>query len=336
MFVSGGGHADSHFCENGVYALEADTMAFSTIVGRSPSSAAQYWDASRGVFVAGMQGVGGRAPLADGTAPASHTYDSLVWIPSNIVGNRRGAILMFAHTVGIIDLDTGSYDTPYYNGDSPVDLSYKICVSDGWNVLHARANFHYRHWDLRPTTRTPTIWNSNSRGAFAGSFSSGTNIVYDNKMMVRMPQRREFVVLSGGINARCRMGQGFDSGDRTGWGRFHDAITITSSDGSHLMFNDSANWRDRSVATHFFAAGGTYDHWGNCIWVQSNVAGGGLFRLTGLDGNTWTSERVAGAEALSTSGNGTYHRCQLFVKGMARCLMRVSSTTGYPEVCRVA
>ena len=29
MYLSGGGHADSHFCENGIYELSVDTLRFS-------------------------------------------------------------------------------------------------------------------------------------------------------------------------------------------------------------------------------------------------------------------------------------------------------------------
>jgi hypothetical protein len=283
-----------------------------------------------------MQGVGGKAPLADGTVPASHTCDSLVWIPANVVGNSAGALLMFGHTVGIVNLDTASYDTVHFAGDSPVSLSYKICEVDGWNVLHAYANFYYRRWDMRPTTRSKTLWSNDSRGAFVGSFSAGANVVYDGKTMIRMPQRREFVSLSGAVNTRCRYGNGFDSGVQGSWSAFHDQVSITSDDGSHADLNNPANWVDAQPLTPFFASGGTYDYWGNCLWLQSNLAGGGLYRLTGLNSNVWRSERIAGAAALTTAGNGTFHRCQVAVKGTARVLMRVTSTTSPPEVCRIA
>jgi hypothetical protein len=283
-----------------------------------------------------MNGIGGDAPLKDGSIAATHNYDALVWVPANIAGNQRGALLMFNDAVGVIDLDNGSYDTAYFAESSPDDLSYKICEMDGWNLIHARASYFYRLWDMRPETRTATLWSPDSRGAYIKQFSSGALVRYDHKMMVRMPHRREFVSISGSTNTRCRYGEAFDSGNITNWSAFHDEIQFTSSDGSHLVFSDASQWRDQSVDTPLFAAGGCYDYWGNCIWVQSNLLGGALYKITGLDSNTWTVSRQDGVSALSATVNGTYHRCQVMVKGTATCLIRVSSTTGYPEICRVA
>ena len=336
MYLSGGGHADSHFCENGIYALSADTLRFEAAVERSPTDAAQYWDSVSSSLLSGMVGRGGGAPLKDGSIPASHTYDSLVWIPANVVGNQRGALVMFHEAVGVVDLDTASYDTAHFAGSTPVDLSYKICEVDGWNLIHARASYFYRQWDLRPTTRSQTLWSEDSRGAFIGQFSSGSLVPYSDKMMVRMPHRREFVSIAGYANTRCRYGQAFDAGNTQNWSAYHDDIRFTSLDGSHSIFNDSAHWRDQSTDTPLFAAGGCFDYWGNCLWVQSNLQNGALYKITGLDSNSWTVSGVNGAAALTTSSNGTFHRCQVFVKGTATCLMRVSSTTGFPEVCRVA
>lgn len=336
MYLSGGGHADSHLCENGIYVLSVDTLRFDVAVPRAPASAAQYWHPTLQYFAPGMIGGGGNAPLVDGSVPASHTYDTLVWIPANVMGNQRGGIMMFHDVVGVVDLDTATYDTAHFSGPSPVDLSYKICEMDGWNLIHPRASFYYRLWDMRPTTRSATLWSADSRGAYLRQFNAGANVVYNHKMMVRMPHRREFVMLSAAAHTRCRYGQGFDSGNRQDWTAFHDRITFSSPDGSDAIFNSAANWQDSSTDTPLFAAGGAYDYWGNCIWVQSNLTGGDLYKIDGIAGNNWTVQRVPNVRALSSTVNGTYHRCQVFVKGTATCLLRVSSTTGYPEVCRVA
>jgi hypothetical protein len=336
MYFSGGGHADSHFCENGIYELEADTLRFSMAMPRAPMSAAQYWDPASQNFVSGTNGSGGGPPLRDGSVPASHTYDSLIWIPSNVVGNQRGAILMFHYGIGVVDLDTRTYDTALFDHTATYDLSYKMNEMDGWNMIYARANFYYRRWDMRPTARSVSRWSNNSRGTDLGYFDAGANIVYNHKMMVRMPHRREFVVLSGTANTRCRYGQAFDSNNRNSWRTYHDTITLTSSDGSHLDFANRGLWTDTGTGGSLFAAGGTYDHWGNCIWVQSNHQGGTLYKITGLNSNSWTVSRVTGAAALTASKNGTYHRCQVIYKGAATCLLRASSTIGWPEVCRVA
>jgi hypothetical protein len=345
MYLSGGGHADSHICENGIYALSAETLRFTVARQRSPMSAGQYWNGSQLVPVASPSDPGNNSAnscMADGAPGASHTFDALEWIPANVMGNRRGGVLMFHYSHQVLDLDTGQYDTAWFNpaNPTPVDLSYKMVLMDGWNALHARADFFYRLWDFAPSARSATIWSANSRGNYIKQFSAGTRIVYSHKMMVRMPQRREFAVLAapGGVpmHRRVRMGQGFDSGNRTDWSAFSDPITLTSSDGSHVFFNTEANWRDQEPDTALFAAGGTYDYWGNCIWVQSNLAGGALYKISGLEGSTWTTQLVSGAAALTSTRNGTYHRCQVATRGASRVLIRVSTTTSLPEVCRIA
>ncbi len=336
MYISGGGHADSHFCENGIFELSADTLRFSVAMPRAPMSAAQYWDPTSQSFVSGVNGLGGGPPLKDGSIPASHTYDALVWIPSNIVGNQRGAVLMFHYGIGVVDLDTRTYDTALFDHTATYDLSYKICEMDGWNMIYTRASFFHRRWDMRPAARSVSKWSNDSRGIALGQFSAGANLVNGPKLMVRMPHRREFVILSGSANTRCRYGQAFDSNQRSSWAGFNDTITLTSTDGSHMDFRDTSMWTDAAFGSPLFAAGGTYDHWGNCIWVQSNNQGGPLYKITGLAGNTWTVSRVAGPAALTRSKNGTYHRCQTIVMGRATCLLRASSTTSWPEVCRVA
>jgi hypothetical protein len=336
MYLSGGGHSSSHYCENGIYELSADTLQFSETVRRSPLDASQYWDEAQKRIVPGLRRPMANSPLADGTVPASHTYNSLVWVPGHVASNRRGALVMFHDAVGVVDLDTARYDTLHYNGPSPVDLSYKNCEMDGWTLLHMRIGNQYRRWDLRPSVRSKTLHSDNSRGAYVGNMDAGAELVYGHMLMVRMPQRREYVVLSGTANTRCRYGQALDSGSAGPWSAFHDRITLVFEDDSRAHFNNPAHWVLRTPSAPLFAAGGTFDFWGQCIWVQSNLAGGPLFKITGLDTNSWRVERVLGAAALTTNINGTYQRCQLFVKGAARCLLRVSSTTGYPEVCRVA
>ena len=345
MYLSGGGHADSHICENGIYALSADTLRFSIARARSPMSAGQWYDAVNRRFVAvtgptDPKNGSANTCMTDGTSGATHTFDALEWIPPAVAGNSKGALLMFTGSKEILNLDTQQYDTSHFDGELLTDLSYKIVVMDGWNAIHARADFYYRLWDFAPATRTSTLWSNDSRGRYIKQFDAGARIVYNHKMLVRMPNRREFVVLSapGGtpIHVRARYGQAFDSGNRRSWGAFHDSISLNSLDGSHMIFSDPENWRDQDPDTALFAAGGTYDHWGNCIWVQTNLQGGALYKISGLDSNSWTTQRVTGAAAISTSRNGTYHRCQLLTKGASRCLMRVSSTTGNPEVCRVA
>ena len=256
MFISGGGHADSHLCENGIYAFDGETLRFSVAVPRSPKSAALKQN-MQGQFEVIARDDDPRqesanAPMADGHVGATHTYDTIDYVPPALMSNTRGGLVMFSSSVHVYDLDTATSDVPFYDAtvNGNIDLSYKISFMDGWQLFHARASFYYRQWDLRPVTRTATQWSnaygngSLSRGAMVGSFSSGANFVYNHKSMAKLWQRREVVVLSASSKIRVRYGDAVDARNVADWAAYTDQITLTSTDGSHADFDVAAAYRD--------------------------------------------------------------------------------------------
>jgi hypothetical protein len=347
MFVSGGGHADSHMCENGIYAFDSETMRWQVAVPRSPMSDGLKQSAG-GVFEPILDPSDPRqesanGPMADGHVGATHTYDTIDFVPPSVMGNTRGGIIMFAGSVHVYDLDTQTSDVPYYDSaiPNPVDLSYKISFVDGWKLFHARARYSYRHWDLSPHIRSNTEWSAyvgngaTSRGAFVKTINSGAEFIYSHKAMVKMWQRREVAVLSSSARIRVRYGQAVDAGIPDNWAAYSDTITLTSLDGSHLDFNEVDVFRDDNFAHTMYAAGFAYDPVDDCLWVTTNHVGGASYKITGLNGNTWTTQRVVGAANLTRALNGTYGRMQVTTRGGATCLIRVPSVPGYTEIMRV-
>jgi hypothetical protein len=284
--------------------------------------------------------------MADGAPPATHTFDAMWWFPDELVGNQRGALLMFAGPIHVLDLDTQTYDVAHHDVDTvDVDLSYKIMWADGWNVVHARASFYYRLWDVAPTTREPTTWSEHigqpdSRGTFVKSFDAGTMFPYNHKMMCKMPRRREVVVIGvdgtvGGVIARrVRYGDAFDAGNTESWGEFSDPIALTSNDGSSDEFT-APSMMDQDLDSALYAAGMAHDATGNRIWVVSNLEGGSTYEITGLDGSRWTVRRLEDPANLTSSSNGTFERVQCIDHSGHTLLIRATQVDGFTEVMRV-
>ena len=351
MYVSGGGHSDSHICENGIYCFDKDTMRWTIAKARTAKSNAQKYNVATTTFETGFADSDGRngsanSCMADGSPGASHTYDALNWIPPSVVGNTNGAILMFHYGKEVLDLDTGTYDTSHVRHDNPsvangeVDMSYKIVFMDGWNAYHARASFQFRQWDFSPSSRSTIIWSTylgggaTSRGAFIRTIG-GDLFEYGPKALAKMEQRREIANFSGSGVKRLRYGQAIDAGNTTDWTSYSDSITLTSSDGSHTTLTTGSNYVDASGS--LFACGAAYDATGDCIWIVSNFVGGPTYKVSGIStGNTWTTEIVSGASNLASVANGTYERCRLFTQGPSRMLMRATTVTNYTQIMRVA
>jgi hypothetical protein len=334
MYISGGGHADSHFCENGVYALSGRSLTFSVAQARSPITAAQFYDTSTNTVKPGMTGGGAGYPLADGSVGASHTYDALIWVPPALMGNSKGGLLNYGGSKGLLDLDSGKYDTPHFQAADITDMSYKIAVMDGWQVIHPRASWYYKRYDF--SQREATTYHPNSRGKALPQVTGSPEVVYNHKAFCWMRQRREFVSFAKDQSAtRVRYGQAIDSGNQADWSAYHDAITLQSSDGSHLDFS-AANFLDQTSVNLLTSAGAAYDPFNDVIWIQANHAGSGLYEISGLNGKVWTTRRIVGASAPTTSRNGTFGRFQVFKVGTVKLAMRVTSTTSPVEVIRLA
>lgn len=351
LYISGGGHADSHLCENGIYMLDGATMRFSVAKARTATSNAQKYNTSTLTFESGFAASDARNESAnccmlDGSPGASHTYDAMEYIPASVMGNTAGGILMFHYGKEVLDLDTGLYDTSHFMPDASdgvntpeVDLSNKIVFMDGWDAYHARASYYYRRWNFHPDTREATPWSTflgggaTSRGQLIETIDAGATFPYSDRAICKMPQRREIANFDGTAVIRVRYGEAKDA-SATNWAAYTDDITLTSSDGSHTVLMTEANYTDADTDTALFACGMAYDHDNNCIWVVSNLAGGATYKITGLDGTTWTVEQVPDAANLTSTMNGTFERCRVFHLGGETLLVRVPSVTGYAEVMR--
>jgi hypothetical protein len=348
MYVSGGGHADSHLAENGIYGFNTKKMRWEVAIPRTAMSLAMKQNMTNKVYEIITDPYDPRqessnSPMADGHVGATHTFDTIDYVPASLMNNSRGGIVMFAESVHVYDLDTQKSETAYHDSTqpTPVDLSYKITFMDGWKLFHPRASWYYRYWDLSPDTRSNTEWSAHvgggatSRGKFVSSFSAGVNFVYNHKSLAKIPQRREVVNFSNTHKIRVRYGDAVDAGVPNDWANFTDKITLTSTDGSHLDFDQAGIYSDASGGNAMYAAGFAYDALCECLWFVTNNIGGKTYKITGLDGNTWRTERIMGAENLTRSINGTFGRLQVSNRGDVSTLVRVTSVPGYVEVMRV-
>ena len=165
--------------------------------------------------------------------------------------------------------------------------------------------------------------------------TSSTPFVYNNKAFSWLRERREMVSFAGNQAAtRVRYGQAVDAA-ATDWTAYHDAIALTSANGTdHLDFN-ATNLQDTGTNL-LCAAGAHYDHGAGCIWVQANTAGGHLYKITGIAGATWTVLKVAGIGALTAAGQGTFGRFRVATIGTTKIGIRVTGTATPLQVVRLA
>ena len=373
LYFMGGGHADSHLCENGVYKLDSATLRFTLAATRSAAASGQWWNGAGFTALTGSSDIHNESaayPMADGKPGASHTFWMLDWVPPGLMGNASGGVINHFYSKHLLNVDTGAWDTPWwdYGGSGSfsatisdnVDFSYGLAVRDGLKVFQPANDFYVRAWDYGQ--RVSTTWSGIAGGtslgkplypvsaASTGGFSVGDRIIRNQKLVLRMPERREVVFLgvqsegaAAAYHRRLRLGVAVDAtssySSGTNWSSYLDTLTLTSSDGSHADFNLQSNWTDtQDVTGKLMAAGAMWDNATGTAWVWGNNATDDLYKLTGLaSGNTVTVERQAStARPLFYAKNGTYGKCMLVTRGGATCLVRYVSTTRYPEIVRVA
>jgi hypothetical protein len=334
MLITGGGHADAHECETGVYALDAATLRFTRIVDRAPLSAVQSWSPTAQRLEPVSRGAPGNVPLANGVPSSVHTYDGILWLPPGTpgAGAKFGGLFYPGSARTVIDLDTGQYATT--NWRSPLsqvqDWSYSTAFVDGSAIYGPRASFHHFRYELAATEATD--WSPTSFGRMElAAYRSTIALPYANRAWAWLRERREQVSFFGGGVVRMRYGQAIDSG-ASNWTPFHESIQLQSSDGSHLDFNATA-LRDSGPLSN---AGMHYDHDAGCLWVQANPLGGMLYRIDGLDGPRWTVRRQVGTGALQPAGHGTWGRFRVARFGTVKLALRVTSTTQPAQVMRLA
>jgi hypothetical protein len=334
MFLSGGGHGDGHECETGVYSFNAARMRFERVVSRQSLAQFQWWDAATQKFGddPAFGGNGMNSPLKNGVPSSFHTYDGLVWIPPARMPtpNVRGGLFYPGQCRSVIDLDTGRYTTAHWF-DSP-DMSYQIAFLDGNAIYGPRGNFQHYRYLLSGTQQT--MWSAASFGQWNSGFASNTQFSYNHKAWCWMRERREHVALAGiQGTVRVRYGQALDAGATT-WETYCDPITLSSADGSHQDFV-AGNFRD--IGTNLLCAAGVhYDDEEKCIWVQANFAGSSLYKITGLSGSTWNTERISGPAARYTAAQGTFGRFRVVRVGGVKLAVRVTATTDPLQVLRLS
>lgn len=337
-FGPNGGHRTRPEHDTGLYALDSSTMDYRLVLGRSAYVDQRQWDGVSGL----THSLGGwpfNNPQADGRAGSVHLYDNTDWLPPGTpgCGPIKGGLYVGGWVRQVYNLDTLAWSTPHwYNPNtSPPDWSYGIGFFDGTNqILSPRYDgFALHAWRLDQTETTS--WTSTSFGRFYDSkYTHSTRSGTGPKTFAHLRQRREFVVFSGDAAAkRVRYGAAQDAGV-TNIEPYIDSITLTSSDGSHADFAAAA-YSDSGGGAAFYAAGAAYDHELTCIFFKSCAVGGHLYKITGLSGNTWTTQRISTIGSAYRSLNGMFGKWRIALLGGVKVAIRVVGTTTNTLVTRL-
>jgi hypothetical protein len=334
MYISGGGHGDAHGCETGVYALDAASLSFKRVVDRAPLSTVQSWDFTLQKAVPLAKGNASNMPLTHGVPSSIHTYDGLVWLPPGLPGTgpKRGGLFYPGNARTIINLDTAEYASTHWFAPPRNTGNWSYCTAflDGSSVYGPHDSFAHFKFDLTRTEATD--WNAASLGHMSyNAFRSSTEFPYANRTWLQLEERREQVAIFGNAaGLRVKYGAAIDA-NATDWSSFHEPITLSSSDGSHLDFNRTHLTDDGMLSN----AGVHYDHESACIWLQANTQGGALYRLDGVHTDTWTVSKQKSVAALWSSPHGTWGRFRVARFRSAHIALRVSGTTHPLQILRL-
>lgn len=339
MFMSGGGHGGSHPCETGIYALDAKTLKFTIAKPRTPTNQLQEWNETTLQFDAGFTTAVNpyNNPLINGDPSATHTYHSILWVPPSVMGNTNGGVYIHGSARNVFNLDTQAWMgntfwiRPYLYAEGWLDYSNSAAFIDGSSIYGPY--FSQYHWKYDLTQTQATYWSATSLGKFTAQHAAtNRELRVGSSIWGTMPERREsYHICWNGIHTRIRYGQAIDAA-ATVWNTYTDAITLTSADGSHLDFN-LTNLTD---AAQLCAAGNVYDHDTQTLYLQGNLVGGFCYKVTGLSGNTWTTEKMAGTGALKKCDNNTYGRMRMARLAGTKLLIRVSAIGDPVQVMRIA
>jgi hypothetical protein len=340
MIITGGGHGDASAAETAIFTLDAATMQFSLTVARQPlDSALRLVD---GVLEVGEGYPGGNNfPLATGVPGSNHTYEGLVWLPTatmtaiGLGSPARGGMYHPGNASSVVDLDTGAYSklhwiTSYY------DVSYVTAVRWQNTIILPLGSFYFRRMDL--AGREQTAWQSSgfdpdptidSHMAQLPTTTTNNNFVPGGRLFCDLAQRGEMVSFAA-QTTRVRYGAAQDAADDD-WSSFHDVITLA---GSGAIDFSADNLVDASGSL-LSQGGAHYLHSTGEVFVAPNLAGRELYRVTGVDTNTWNVEPMVGTALLTTSTNGTYGRFVVFERGGVKVAIRLSSVDNPIEVMHV-
>ena len=334
-YICNGGHYDSSACETGIYKADFNKLTFSRIKNRNPMGDVQAWNESTSTIdsAENFSGSGyGGVPLANGGFPgASHTYNGIVWVPPSLLGNTSGGIFFATLAKTIYDIDAGTWKTTNFFKPSTrfFDYSNSAAFLDG-SKFYGPYSQNY-HWVFDTTQTDPTDYSATSYGKFTtGGITNGKTFYSgDNSIWGVLRERREEFSIAYGASVRIRYGQAIDA-SATNWASYADDITLTSSDGSHLDFSSAA--LNNSTFTQ---CGKAYDHATGTLYLVPNVAGAAIYKITGLSGNTWTIEKIAGTSTLAASVNHVYGRCVLIAAQGRKFLVQITSKDVPMQITRV-
>jgi hypothetical protein len=363
MYITGGGHTDSSAAETGVYMLDATTLKFTRVVDRQPLASALQpsggiGDPCSALIEGDIFPGGNNFPLSTGVPGSQHTYDGIPFISPETMqglgftGNVSGGIFYYGKAKAVVNLDDGTYSKLHWvcDGGPAPDMSYAIAFVDGDIAYYtgtSGAGFAWFRWDMSSTEFTSWATSGydpdDSIPSFgedlAGYIESGA-FTYNRRAFCWMRERREVVFFAGDQAAkRIRYGEAIDA-SAADWTAYTDTITLTGAGAADFT---STNLDDTSESL-LSQTSGSYDHYENrtsdtatgAIWLQAKPAGGQLYKITGLDTNTWTVTKIAGTGALVTGGRGTYGRFVVASVGGTKFALRVTSHTGQLEIMRLS
>lgn len=349
MFITGGGHFATSSCETGIYRLKADTLLFDRVKNRDPQSENGTWTISNGKLVFTPGETYGSVVLKSSQHGAIHTYHGIVWVPPELMAiirgdqlNVSGGIFLTNIIRYVYDLDAKAYvGMPNWrkSPDSDIDISDSAAFIDGTAIYGPHHSFDIWKWELTGTQNTN--WSPKSTGVFTITHRSWGHIVSSHSVWGWLPERRECFGFYGSNKAnqlsyqRARYGQAIDQ-KAASWLPYVDNIRLTSTDGSHLDFSKDNLSSDNTPAGNLYGAGSVYDHETGTLHIQGSNAGAPLYKVTGLDGNAWTTQKIAGAEALAYSQNGVFGRLRLATLGGRKIIIRVSGVDHRTQVMRIS
>ena len=349
LYVSGGGHNDSWGTENGVFCFDAATMRWTLPVARGAYTDARYWDIPTSAVITGEHPSGNNYPQGNGGPPAMHTYHSINWVPgTRFGGNTRGYFIQYAPgnvsgTLCIADLDTGAWKPAWWKneGSSPKDFSYANSFVEWpylWSMgLGPTSYFYAERFDLSATEST--TYNAASQGQEL-AFAQGFNMAYGDRAFCKMEARGEVVNFGNHSGAlvihRYRLDDAVAASATANVASYEDTITLTGDTGDFTAAAFSENTAGSRGL--LWEAGMAHDVDADCLWMVPNASGSATYKITGLNGTTWTVTKYASGATLQRSpvgaDNGTFGRLMCHKIGGIRFLVRVSSTTSYTEVRR--
>jgi hypothetical protein len=195
-----------------------------------------------------------------------------------------------------------------------------------------------------------TSWSSTSQGRMLGSSPSTTTTVFqhgDSSLVMKMEGRREIASMYPADSTtvvinRLKVGAAMDAGV-SNWQPYIETITLTSSDGSHTDFS-AANLSNVNVTanggtSNLTNAGCVYDSVLDCLWIMANQVGGKLYKVTGLNTTTWTTQAITGVTSLyngKANGQGVYGRMVMETMYGAKILMRVTGLNDPIQIVRLS